>query len=126
MIFPSLVAGRRKPVSRSGLTTRPPRQSPPVTKFLGVTLLVVITSGMAVWLFQGNNELTVGASGTTGDAAGQNLTGKATQRACARPTPRRAWRRCIPQAGPARAADPVDPGRGAGQDDRAMVQRTPG
>src|ERR1700722_8474727 len=34
-----------------------------VVKFLGVTLVVVITSGMAVWLFQGNNELTVGASG---------------------------------------------------------------
>ena len=34
-----------------------------VKKFLGVTLLVAITSGMAVWLFQGNNELTVGASG---------------------------------------------------------------
>ena len=32
-------------------------------KFLGVTLLVAITSGLAVWLFQGNNELTVGASG---------------------------------------------------------------
>ena len=28
-----------------------------------MTLLVAITSGMAVWLFQGNNELTVGASG---------------------------------------------------------------
>jgi membrane associated rhomboid family serine protease len=34
-----------------------------VGKFLGVTLLVAITSGMAVWLFQGNNQLTVGASG---------------------------------------------------------------
>ena len=34
-----------------------------VVKFLGVTLLVAITSGLAVWLFQGNNELTVGASG---------------------------------------------------------------
>ncbi len=34
-----------------------------VTKFLGVTLLVAITSGLAVWLFQGHNELTVGASG---------------------------------------------------------------
>ena len=34
-----------------------------VVKFLGVTLLVAITSGMAVWLFQSNNELTVGASG---------------------------------------------------------------
>jgi membrane associated rhomboid family serine protease len=34
-----------------------------VVKFLGVTLLVVITSGVAVWLFQGNNQLTVGASG---------------------------------------------------------------
>jgi len=34
-----------------------------VVKFLGVTLLVAITSGLAVWLFQGNNQLTVGASG---------------------------------------------------------------
>jgi membrane associated rhomboid family serine protease len=34
-----------------------------VTRFLGVTLIVAITSGMAVWLFQGSNELTVGASG---------------------------------------------------------------
>jgi membrane associated rhomboid family serine protease len=34
-----------------------------VTRFLGVTLVVAITSGMAVWLFQGSNELTVGASG---------------------------------------------------------------
>jgi membrane associated rhomboid family serine protease len=34
-----------------------------VVKFLGVTLVVAITSGMAVWFFQGSNELTVGASG---------------------------------------------------------------
>jgi membrane associated rhomboid family serine protease len=34
-----------------------------VVKFLGVTLLVAVTSGLAVWLFQGHNELTVGASG---------------------------------------------------------------
>ena len=34
-----------------------------VVRFLGVTLLVAITSGMAVWLFQSSNELTVGASG---------------------------------------------------------------
>jgi len=34
-----------------------------VVRFLGVTLLVAVTSGLAVWLFQGNNELTVGASG---------------------------------------------------------------
>jgi membrane associated rhomboid family serine protease len=34
-----------------------------VVKFLGVTLIVAITSGVGVWLFQGNNELTVGASG---------------------------------------------------------------
>jgi membrane associated rhomboid family serine protease len=34
-----------------------------VVKFLGVTLVVAITSGLAVWLFQGNGELTVGASG---------------------------------------------------------------
>ncbi len=34
-----------------------------VVKFLGVTLIVAITSGLAIWLFQGNNELTVGASG---------------------------------------------------------------
>ena len=34
-----------------------------VKKFLGVTLIVAVTSGLAVWLFQGGNELTVGASG---------------------------------------------------------------
>jgi membrane associated rhomboid family serine protease len=34
-----------------------------VVKFLGVTLLVAVTSGMAVWLFQSSSELTVGASG---------------------------------------------------------------
>ena len=34
-----------------------------VGKFLGVTLVVVVTSGLAVWLFQDNKELTVGASG---------------------------------------------------------------
>jgi membrane associated rhomboid family serine protease len=34
-----------------------------VVKFLGVTVIVAITSGLAVWLFQGSNELTVGASG---------------------------------------------------------------
>lgn len=34
-----------------------------VKKFLGVTLIVAATSGLAVWLFQGGNELTVGASG---------------------------------------------------------------
>jgi membrane associated rhomboid family serine protease len=34
-----------------------------VVRFLGVTLLVAVTSGLAVWLFQGNNQLTVGASG---------------------------------------------------------------
>ena len=34
-----------------------------VTKFLGVTVLVAVTSGLAVWLFQGGHELSVGASG---------------------------------------------------------------
>ncbi len=34
-----------------------------VAQFLGVTLLVAITSGLAVWLFQGSGDLTVGASG---------------------------------------------------------------
>jgi len=34
-----------------------------VVRFLGVTLLVAVTSGLAVWLFQSSNELTVGASG---------------------------------------------------------------
>ena len=34
-----------------------------VVKFLGVTLLIAVTSGLAVWLFQGSSELTVGASG---------------------------------------------------------------
>jgi membrane associated rhomboid family serine protease len=34
-----------------------------VVKFLGVTVVVAVTSGLAVWLFQGSNQLTVGASG---------------------------------------------------------------
>src|SRR6201998_4673806 len=34
-----------------------------IARFLLLTLIVAVTSGLAVWLFQGNNELTVGASG---------------------------------------------------------------
>ena len=34
-----------------------------VVRFLGVTVLVAVTSGLAVWLFQGSQTLTVGASG---------------------------------------------------------------
>src|ERR1700761_919814 len=34
-----------------------------VARFLLVSLIVVVTSGLAVWLFQSGNELTVGASG---------------------------------------------------------------
>jgi membrane associated rhomboid family serine protease len=34
-----------------------------VVKFLWVTLIVALTSGLAVWLFQGSHDLTVGASG---------------------------------------------------------------
>jgi membrane associated rhomboid family serine protease len=34
-----------------------------VVKFLGVTLIVAVTSGLSVWLFQGSSQLTVGASG---------------------------------------------------------------
>jgi membrane associated rhomboid family serine protease len=34
-----------------------------VVKFLGVTVVVAITSGMAIWLFQSGNSLSVGASG---------------------------------------------------------------
>ncbi len=34
-----------------------------VVRFLGVTALVAVTSGLGVWAFQGNRELTVGASG---------------------------------------------------------------
>lgn len=34
-----------------------------VVRFLGVTLVCIITSGMAAWLFQGSNVVTVGASG---------------------------------------------------------------
>jgi membrane associated rhomboid family serine protease len=34
-----------------------------VKRFLLVSLIVAVTSGMAVWLFQSSNELTVGASG---------------------------------------------------------------
>src|SRR6201997_4225772 len=34
-----------------------------IARFLLVTLIVAVTSGLAVWLFQSSNELTVGASG---------------------------------------------------------------
>jgi membrane associated rhomboid family serine protease len=34
-----------------------------VAKFLGVTAIAIVTSGLAVWLFQSSNEPTVGASG---------------------------------------------------------------
>ncbi|HEX6524121.1 MAG TPA: rhomboid family intramembrane serine protease [Streptosporangiaceae bacterium] len=34
-----------------------------VVRFLGVTLVVIITSGMAAWLFESNATVTVGASG---------------------------------------------------------------
>jgi membrane associated rhomboid family serine protease len=34
-----------------------------IVRFLLVSLIVAVTSGMAVWLFQSSNELTVGASG---------------------------------------------------------------
>lgn len=34
-----------------------------LTRFITVTLIVAITSGLAVWFFQSSNELTVGASG---------------------------------------------------------------
>jgi membrane associated rhomboid family serine protease len=34
-----------------------------IRRFLLVTLIVAVTSGLAVWLFQASNELTVGASG---------------------------------------------------------------
>jgi membrane associated rhomboid family serine protease len=34
-----------------------------IARFLVVSLIVVVTSGLAVWLFQSSNELTVGASG---------------------------------------------------------------
>jgi membrane associated rhomboid family serine protease len=34
-----------------------------VLRFLGVTVVVAITSGIAVWFFQGSGSLTVGASG---------------------------------------------------------------
>jgi membrane associated rhomboid family serine protease len=34
-----------------------------ITKFVAVTVIAVITSGLAVWMFQSSSELTVGASG---------------------------------------------------------------
>jgi membrane associated rhomboid family serine protease len=34
-----------------------------VRKFIGVSIVVVLTSGLGVWLFQSSGELTVGASG---------------------------------------------------------------
>jgi membrane associated rhomboid family serine protease len=41
-----------------------------VVRFLGVTLVVAITSGMAVWLFQSDHTLSVGASGRGSSAPG--------------------------------------------------------
>jgi membrane associated rhomboid family serine protease len=34
-----------------------------IARFIAVTAIAVVTSGLAVWLFQAGNELTVGASG---------------------------------------------------------------
>jgi len=34
-----------------------------IARFIAVTVITVVTSGLAVWLFQAGNELTVGASG---------------------------------------------------------------
>jgi membrane associated rhomboid family serine protease len=34
-----------------------------IARFLVATLIIAVTSGLAVWLFQSSNELTVGASG---------------------------------------------------------------
>ena len=34
-----------------------------IAKFVAVTVIAVITSGLAVWMFQSSSELTVGASG---------------------------------------------------------------
>jgi len=34
-----------------------------IAKFVAVTVITAVTSGLAVWLFQSSNELTVGASG---------------------------------------------------------------
>ena len=34
-----------------------------IARFLLASLIIAVTSGLAVWLFQGSNELTVGASG---------------------------------------------------------------
>jgi membrane associated rhomboid family serine protease len=34
-----------------------------IAKFVAVTVIAVITSGLAVWMFQSSNEVTVGASG---------------------------------------------------------------
>ena len=34
-----------------------------IARFLVVSLIVLVTSGLAVWLFQSGNEVTVGASG---------------------------------------------------------------
>src|ERR1700751_1939828 len=34
-----------------------------VTKFLTVTLIVIVASGLSVWVFQSGDSLTVGASG---------------------------------------------------------------
>ena len=54
-----------------------------VVKFLGVTLVVAITSGLAVWLFQSNGELTVGASGQANNPLVVTLTNDASMTSAA-------------------------------------------
>ena len=60
---PALQLGSHRGEFGAAVRLRPARRVPGRVPVPGVTLLVAITSGLAVWLFQSGNELTVGASG---------------------------------------------------------------
>src|ERR1700744_3372514 len=53
------IAGNSVPLFVPGLLA--PYRS--IARFLVASLIIVVTSGLGVWLFQSGNELTVGASG---------------------------------------------------------------
>ena len=63
-----------------------------VKKFLGVTLIVAVTSGLAVWLFQGGTELTVGASGLIFGSSAMCCPGACSTGTSSTYSPRWSWR----------------------------------
>ena len=63
-----------------------------VKKFLGVTLIVAVTSGLAVWLFQGGNELTVGARASSSATSVTSCPGACSTGTSSTRLPRWSWR----------------------------------